>query len=415
MDGTESCVVNCRICQSARIQTILDFGLMPLANRYLKEPSKDTEIFVPLEVALCLECGCVQLRQIVNPNILFGGEYLYTSSTSGSLTQHFRDYAKDTALKLLLHPGSFVVGIGGNDGPLERAYKDLGYHVLNVEASKNIAEASRDNGVPTWNEWFTEEVAKSIVEEHGESDLITCNNCLAHIPNIHAFIRAVKVLLKPNGWFVTESAYWLNEVKGNHFDHIYHEHCFYWTIKALERLFRGHGLRIEDVELNSSQGGSIRVFARRDLNMPWDSPVNQCIKDEEKAALFSPTTYADWGKRIDDWKATCKSFLEPLDSICCYGVPAKFTMISEQLGFTPKDAFEGSDDIKILYAVEDSQIKVGRFTPGSHIPIVNRQYFIDNPPRYCIITASNYASLIISANPQFLGDWIVLLPEPSFL
>lgn len=405
MDGQQSSLVKfCRICQSGKLEPILNFGNMPLANRYVSIIKECAPRF-PLKVVLCMDCGCVQLAHTVDPKMLFE-QYLYTSSTSGSLAQHFRDYAKDTALKLLIHPGSFVVGIGGNDGPLERAYKDLGYKVLNVEASKNIAEASRDNGVPTLNAWFTEEVAKSIVEEHGEADLITCNNCLAHIPDINAFVRAVKVLLKPSGWFVSESAYWLNEVKGNHFDHIYHEHCFYWTIKALERLFRGHGLRIEDVEFNSSQGGSIRAFVRRDFNMPWDSPVNHCIKEEEKAALFSPSTYVAWSKRIDDWKETCKAFLEPLDSICCYGVPAKFTMIAEQIGFTPET---------ILYAVEDSPIKVGRFTPGSHIPIVNRQHFVDNPTKYCIITASNYASLIIAANPQFLGDWIVLTPEPAFL
>lgn len=399
-----SSIKGCRIC-GARIETILDFGAMPLANRYLNDVS-ELEPRIPLEVVLCAGCGCVQLKHTVDPKVLFE-EYLYTSSTSGSLAQHFKQYAKDTVTKLSLNTRhDFIVGIGGNDGPLERAYQDLGFKVMNVEPSKNIAELSRANEVPTWNDWFTEDVAKSIVQAHSLASLITCNNCLAHIPDIHAFVRAVKILLKPGGWFVSESAYWMDEVHGNHFDHIYHEHCFYWTIKALDELFRGHSLTISGVEFNQSQGGSIRVFVQHESATIRSNWVRDAIQREESDRLFEQETYKEWRQRIDDWKAACKAFLEPLDSICCYGVPAKFAMISEQLGFT-RD--------KIAYAVEDSPIKVGRFTPGARIPIVNNCHFIANPPKYCIITAANYASRIIEANPQFKGDWIVLLPEPVFL
>lgn len=397
-----STISACRICQSPRIESVLNFGNMPLANRYLKELS-ETEIFVPLEVALCRDCGCVQLAHTVDPKELFD-EYLYTSSTSGSLAEHFKAYAKDTVAKLGMIQGKdFIVGIGGNDGPLERAYEDLGFRVLNVEASKNIAEASRANCVPTLNAWFTEEVAKDIVAQHGQASLITCNNCLAHIPDIHGFVRAVKVLLKPTGWFVSESAYWLDEVRGNHFDHIYHEHCFYWTIKALDNLFRGHNLTIGNVEFNQSQGGSIRVFVQRDFQTVQSNWVREFIHCEESARLFEPARYEEWTQQIDEWRAECVEFLDPLDSICCYGVPAKFAMISDQLGFTQD---------KIAYAVEDSPIKVGRLTPGSHIPIVNNCHFIANPTKHCIITATNYASRIIDANPQYKGQWITLSPKP---
>ncbi len=408
MDDAESLLVikACRVCQSDALASILTFGDMPLANRYPIYTNDAPEPRYPLEVVLCNNCGCVQLAHTVNPQILFS-DYLYTSSTSGSLAEHFLEYAKSTVNKFGWEPGRkrFIVGIGGNDGPLEKAYQNLGFQVLNVEAAENIAKLSVVNGVPTYNRWFTVDAAQAIVTWHGQADLITCNNCFAHMPDIHGVLNAIKILLKPGGWFVCEEGYWLDAVKGNHFDRIYHEHVFYWTVRALNLLFHQHGLAIVDVEHNNSQGGSIRVFVREDNGM-FHPKVHDDVEREIAGGLFNPYTYSEWSKRIDVWRTKCNDFLYPLESLSCYGVPAKFAMISEKLGFRPK---------RIAYAVEDSPIKVGRFTPGAHIPIVSRQHFAEHPTEHCIITAANYADLIIKNNPQFKGQWIVLTPEPRFL
>lgn len=404
MDDQKSRVVSCRVCHSSRLEPILDFGEMPLANRYPSNPWEH-EIFLPLNVILCMDCSCVQLGQSVDPKLLFEN-YLYTSSTSGSLADHFKIYARRTVELIAPPKNAFIVGIGGNDGPLEKAYQELGFKVLNVEASKNIADLSRSNGIRTWNEWFNEDTARAIVGEHGFADIITCNNCFAHMPDIHGAVRAIKALLAVNGTFICENAYWSDAVRGNHFDQIYHEHCFYWTIKALDRLFRDEDMTINAVHFNESQGGSIRVFVKHAAATLRSNWVRCAIEREEALGLFYPETYSVWRNRIADWRLACLDFLSPLDSICCYGVPAKFTMVAEQLRFNAK---------RIDYAVEDSPIKVGRYTPGSRVPIVNWEHFEANPTDHCIITATNYAKLIMSSNPQYKGKWIVLTPEPRFL
>jgi SAM-dependent methyltransferase len=396
----------CRVCQSKWLKTVMDFGHMPLANRYLTaEMLAEPEVRAPLDVVLCKNCGCVQLGHTVDPSVLFS-EYFYTSSTSGSLALHFSKYAKDTVDKLNLKPGQdFIVGIGGNDGPLERAYQSLGFEVLNVEASANISALSMANRVPTLNAWFNQETAETIVKLQGHASLVTCNNCFAHMPDIHKVVHAIQTLLKPGGWFVCEEGYWLDAVTGNHFDRIYHEHVFYWTVRALNSLFHQHGLDIFEVEHNNSQGGSIRVFVKQDDGI-WHPGVQADISLEEAGGLFNELTYAKWMDKIKAWQDACCVFLVPLETVCCYGAPAKFTMLSEQLGFDAK---------QIVYAVEDSPIKVGRFTPGSHIPIVNREHFIAHPTEHCIITAANYADLIIKNNPQYKGRWVVLTPNPRFV
>ncbi len=408
MDAIESELVTpikvCRVCQSGGIAPILNFGSMPLANRYLSKPT-DEEMRAPLEVVLCKNCGCVQLAHTVDPKVLFS-DYCYTSSTSGSLALHFAQYAKDTVDKLdLKHGKDFIVGIGGNDGPLELAFQQMGFRVLNVEPAPNICELSRAKAVPTLNAWFNEYTARAIVRMHGTASLITCNNCFAHMPDIHGVVEAIKALLAPGGWFVTEEGYWMDAVRGNHFDRIYHEHVFYWTVRALNWLFHLHGMDILDVEHNNSQGGSIRVFAQNDRGV-FHPDVTDDIQSEEATGLFDTTTYEKWSKRINDWRDACSQFLKPLDSICCYGVPAKFTMLAMKLGFTPE---------RIAYAVEDSPLKVGRFTPGSHIPIVDKAHFYHHPTKHCVITAANYVDLIVRNNPQYIGRWIVLTPEPRFI
>lgn len=370
---------------------------MPLANRYLTpEQLKQPEIRIPLTVTLCPKCGCVQLLETADPKLLFE-EYLYTSSTSGSLAKHFKEYAHDTIHVVRPKPGAFIVGIGGNDGPLEKAYQSYGFRVLNVEPSENISALSKAKSVPTLRAWFNEDTAKRIVSSYGQADIITCNNCFAHMPDIHEVVRGIKALLKPKGCFICESAYWWDTVRNRHFDHIYHEHYFYWTLKALGYLFATHGMIIDAVDLNKSQGGSIRVFAK---NSTKSSMAASILKlGEEEADLFKISTYQKWREENKLWMQAIREKLDGITSVSCYGVAAKFTMISEQLGFTAD---------KIEYAVDDSPIKVGRFTPGSHIPIVSREHFIKHPTNHCIITAGNYSDLIRASNPQYEGTWIKL-------
>lgn len=416
-DGKQGLVTEiktCRVCDSPLLDSILNFGHMPLANGYSKDISSAGDIYAPLEVVLCRKCGCVQLKHTVDPKVLYE-DYLYTSSTSGSLAEYFRKYAEDTVDRFGWKPGDekFVVGIGGNDGPLERAYQGLGFKTLNVEASEPISKLSALRGIRTLCAWFNEATAHRIVAEHGQADLITCNHCFAHMPDINGVMRAIKILLKPDGWFVFEEAYWKDTVLGNHFDQIYHEHVFYWTVSALRKLFDGHKMAIGDVDFNTSQGGSIRVFAQQEPSALVTSAPRNAIIGEILNEMFDVATYREWWGRIMEWRTKCRGFLKPLESVSCYGAPAKLTMISEQLGFVNIE--KSVDFCPIRYVVEDSPIKVGRYTPGARIPIVNRQHFIEHPTDHCIITAANYADLIVANNPQYRGRWIVLSPTPRFL
>lgn len=396
-------ITQCRVCCSPDIELALDFGTSPLANRYVtKEQLSETYLEVVLQVVLCHGCGCVQLRHTVSPELLFN-DYLYASSTSGSLNEHFKAYSAHTVAKLKLDPEKdFIVGIGGNDGVLEKHYDDLGFHALNVEPATKMASASYGKGIDTLALWFNRKTVDHIIASRGQASLITCNNCFAHMPDINGVVEGVKALLVPGGHFVFENAYLLDTVNKNLFDQFYHEHVFYWGLWPLQQLFVRHGMTLVDVEFNAMQEGSFRAYVR-DGRVEPSHAVSEAIARERQEALYTTVTYEMMWHRMQWWKNFYRGLMTGLEkmnhSICCYGVPAKFTMLSKLLDLTPE---------RILYAVENSPIKVGLYTPGSHIPIVGPDHFHKHPSDACLITARNYAEHIKRTNPQYSGKWIDL-------
>ncbi len=241
----------CRVCKRSGLKKLWDFGTTPLANSYLKASWLDEpELFFPLEVNLCANCGNVQLAHVVDPRLLFS-HYLYASSTSPVFVKHFEDFAQKMGRK------DFVVDIGSNDGILLKPFKALGSKVLGVEPAVNIESA-----VPTIHEFWSMDVARRIGQTHGQSDLITATNVFAHIDDLDSVVDAVKELLAPGGLFVVEVTDIEKMLESGSFDLIYHEHVNYWSEGAFKKFFQLRGMEVVEVEKIPVHGGSLRVYAR---------------------------------------------------------------------------------------------------------------------------------------------------------
>ncbi len=401
-------ITSCRLC-SGPITKVLDFGHTALANSYVRaENLGKPEFQSPLQVVLCQDCSCVQLKHTVDPKILFS-DYLYESSTSAALRKHFEDYAKTTAEFFELKQGDFVVGIGGNDGVLEAEYQKLGFKVLNVEPAENIARKAVDiNKVPTENSFFDVIVARHIENTFGPAKLITCNNCFAHIPDLAEVLAGVNELLADDGVFIFENAYLLDTIKGKYFDQVYAEHLFYHSVKPLFWFLMEHGFELFHVEQNKNQGGSIRCFAGKTNRVdPYTPKVAELIRAEEEAGLYRAETYTKFFAELGGIRDEINKIISQAkfrgETIACYGAPAKFTLFAKFMGLT-KDV--------ISYVVDDSPLKQGLFTPDSNIPIKDRRYFLENSPDLCLIMAWNFAGPIMAGNSEYRGKWLVPLPAP---
>lgn len=398
----------CRLCKSEEIKSVIEFGETPLANSY-PITSTETEENFPLTVIKCDVCGHVQLKETVNPEVLFSN-YLYASSDSPSLLKHFKQYAEEVVERFA--PKS-VLEIGSNDGILLRPLAELGIaKLIGVEPAQNIADKSRDiENAEIYATFFTAPFASALESKYGKVDLVCANNVFAHVAQLDSLLLGIKNILHEDGVFIFENAYLLDTIKGLYFDQVYHEHLQYYGIKPLIKYLAQYGLEIFDIKRVDTQGGSFRIFAQHKSAFHVVTPaVEEFILAEDEYGLYDDETYVSFLQNLFKLKTELNKIIQEAKetgkTISCYGCPAKFALFSKYFDL---------DSSIIKYVVDDSPLKQGRFSPGKKIPIVSREYFINNPTDYCIISVWNMAEAIIRRNTQYKGKFVVPMPEVKII
>src|SRR5580700_3258921 len=154
----------CRLCSSTHIVRSI-----PLANVPIVSPNVGTEadaagtrltaIMAPLDNYLCEDCGLNQLVHIVDPGLIYRN-YLYRTSISLGLADHFRGLSKAVIDGAALKPGDLVVEFGSNDGTLLSFFRDAGMRVQGVDPAERIAAEATAKGIPTRADFFNPAVAQ---------------------------------------------------------------------------------------------------------------------------------------------------------------------------------------------------------------------------------------------------------------
>lgn len=385
----------CRICRSDRLRLWLDLGTMPLANSFVaREKMLEVEASYPLQVFFCEDCGLSQLGAVVSPEVLFR-DYVYFTSSMPRAPEHFRNYANE-AVDRFSKPGGLVVEIGSNDGILLMAVKERGVRVLGVDPALNIARVANERGIETIADFFSERLAADIVQKYGQADVLIGNNVVAHIDDHHDLLRGVRVLLKPEGAFIFEVPYLADMFERLAFDSIYHEHLSYLSIRPLSRLAEAHQMEIFGVETFPVQGKSIRVFVGLAGKHPVAPSVDEFLELEHRMGLGEFRSYRELSSRIQEMRSEVVSILNDLKRqgrrIAAYGAPARGNTILNYFGLGP-DLLD--------YATEELPTKIGRFTPGTHIPVVPIGESRKNPPDYYLLLAWNYLGAILEKEQAF--------------
>ena len=400
-------IKHCRLCNSGNLETMLDFGLVPLANSYPAQQWQD-ETYYPLTWVKCQDCGHVQLRETVKPEVLFA-QYSYASSDSPSLLKHFNEFACTVTSHLNLTEYESILEIGCNDGILLKEFVKLGFvNLYGVEPATNIAERAMGIGAIILNAYFNAVTAKRLKDAHGKMGVICANNVFAHVADVEGMAQGVADLLTDDGVFIFENAYLLDTVKGLYFDQVYHEHLQYYGIMPLQRFLARFGMEIFDIQHVDTQGGSFRIFAKKKTSTKWSvqPTVEQWVDAERAYNLYETRIYKEFEVQINTLAEKVKAFVSDArtegKSISCYGCPAKFALFSKVFGLTAND---------VKYVVEDSPLKQGRFSPGKKIPIVNRAFFLEHPTDICLVAVWNMAEPIIARNPEFKGKWVIPMPR----
>jgi quercetin dioxygenase-like cupin family protein/2-polyprenyl-3-methyl-5-hydroxy-6-metoxy-1,4-benzoquinol methylase len=365
----------CGACAYTELVPVLDMGLQPVP-----EGARARKRY-PLKLVRCINCGLVQLSYIVPQDELFPPDHPYSTGNSAALREHYSKLTNN-----LRYPrGAVVVDIGANDGTLLCSYPDDGLKLIAVEPTDQGRKISQ--GITWVKDFFTRDIAGSILQEYGPAAVITACNVLAHVPDPHDFLNGVYELLDDNGVFVTENHDYASVSDGLQIDTVYHEHLRYYTPGTLAFLLERHGLRVEKVVPVPTHGGSFRTYARK-------------VKPDFPARAHRVAT-ALRGMLYDLAVSKRKKV---------YGISAATRAV-------PLIHYAGiAEFISCVCEVPGSD-KIGQKMPGTQIPVVDESVLIADQPPYALLLAWHMTDVIVPKLRKlgYKGRFIVPLPEPKVL
>ena len=404
--------MKCRNCNNELNHTFIDLGSSPPSNSYLtKEGLRVPEKYYPLKVKVCNQCWLTQTEDFVGTEEMFSKDYAYFSSYSLSWLEHARQYVEKMKLRLNLTEKSMVVEVAANDGYLLQFVQEVSIPCYGIEPTHSTAKIARERGIDIIEDFFGEISAKKLASQRRQVDLAIANNVLAHVPDINDFIKGFLYLLKPTGVATFEFPHLLSLVQHNQFDTIYHEHYSYISLMAIQPIFEKNGLTIIDVEELSTHGGSLRVFVQRsDTGKHGINKAVQKLKEKEiKAGMNKIIFYQGFQRKAEKVKNDFLNFLikNKMEgkNIAAYGAAAKGNTILNYAGVKP--------DL-LPFIADGAPSKQGMFTPGGHIPIVNKDYLYNEKPDYILVLPWNLSEEIISQNSE-AREWgckfVTAIPE----
>ena len=409
--------MNCRHCNNKLNHLFADLHYSPPSNRYLTpEQLSRPEVYYPLRVQVCDNCWLVQTEDYVESETdgLFDENYAYFSSTSSSFLEHAKIYCEKMISRFSLNSESLVIEIASNDGYLLKNFIGTEINTIGIEPTKSTAEAAKKIGINVIQDFFGVDLANKLLNDDIKSDLIIGNNVYAHIPDINDFTQGMKLLLKKDGVITLEMPHLLELLKHSQFDTIYHEHFSYHSLYTIQKIFKKHGLRIFDVDVLETHGGSLRVYGcLENASHIEQSSVSNVLEDEKNSGLQKLDTYNSFQPMIDNIKINVIEFLiekkKEGKTVVAYGAAAKGNTLLNYCGIK-------SDLITAVF--DAAEAKQGKFLPGSHIPILDPKKIKSFNPDYVIILPWNIAEEVMNQNKELQKDgikFVIAVPELKIL
>lgn len=379
--------LNCRCCGHDRMTKYLDLGLMPLANNleYSAPMAKAKERF-PLQVMLCDACNLSQLSVVIDPEILFG-YYTYRSGVSQGYINHCKSMISDLDADYGLSPNTFHIDIAGNDGTLLSTFKTLLQHrTLNVDPASNLCAIAEANGIESICEFWSNDLALRFANSHGNADLITATNVFAHLDNMVDFMNGIKAMLSGDGILVIENPYLAEFIDNKEYCQTYFEHVSYISLYPMVNLCQSVGLKVIDAVHLQIHSGSMRyVIALESSGYDIRRNVLDILDAEKSNGYRSIEKYSSYQRQVDRISDRFSSELLRLrklgHSIAGFGASAK--------GNTLLNYANINTDI-MQYIIDETPEKIGKFSPGTGIPVFGKHHMLSNMPDYIVILAWNF-------------------------
>ncbi len=373
----------CKITNK-KIKPFMSFGNMPIANGFLKKKDFKKEFLFKMEVGFSKDISLFQLNDHPKPKLMFNKNYPFFTSSSKFMVAHFKNYAKWIKKKYFKNAKN-VIEIGSNDGSFLRNFKSNKINILGIEPSINVAKLANKNKIKTINKFFSYKTAKSLNKFKQKTDIVCAANAICHVPNLKDLIKGVDLLLSKKGKFIFEEPYLGSMYEKTSYDQIYDEHIFMFSVSSIKKIFDLFNFELIDVQKQITHGGSMRYVIARKGEYKIKKIVHKFLKEEIKKNINNIKGCKSFKKNCENSKKRLKKKILQIikngKNIAGYAATSKSTTILNYCGINYKH---------IDYICDTTKNKIGKYTPKTHIPIVNVDHYRNNLPDYTFLFAWNH-------------------------
>ena len=394
--------MKCKITKS-EINPFMSFGKMPIANGFLKKEDFNKEFFFNLDVGFSEKVSLFQLKDHPTPEQMFNDKYPFFTGSSETMKAHFKQYS-DFIKKNYIRNNSKIIEIGSNDGTFLSNFKNSNLQYVGFEPSGNVAKIANNNGINTLNNFFGTGSLDHVKDFLKQTDVIFAANVICHVPDLIDLIKAVDKLLSKNGVFIFEEPYLGSMFEKTSYDQIYDEHIFMFSATAVHKIFDIFDMELVDVIKQPTHGGSLRyVVSRKKIKIP-SLNVKRMLDEEKINNLDNIESCNQFKINCETSKSKINQLLKKITNegkkIAGYAATSKSTTILNYCGIDSK---------KIEYICDTTKEKIGKYSPGMHIPIVTIDYFRNDNPDFVYLFAWNHKKEIFNKEKNFnknKREWI---------
>ncbi|MAJ90355.1 MAG: SAM-dependent methyltransferase [Flavobacteriales bacterium] len=398
----------CRVCNH-KIQPLLSYGKMPIANGFINSGEEKNEYFFDLSPAFCTNCYTFQLIEQPEPEKMFHGDYAFFSRQSKFMQIHFKKYAEWVQSNYIDSDDDFIVEIGSNDGIMIENFKNMGLKHLGVDPSENVVEVAKSHGINSIVRFFGLETSHEIVADYGKADALICANVMCHLPDLNDIAKGAINLLKDDGVMVFEDPYLGDMLEKVSYDQIYDEHVYIFSAVSAQAIFGQHGFELINLVPQETHGGSMRYVFAKEGERKVEKIVDDILTKERENKFDDISTYLKFKQDCENSKARLLKILNQAKkdgkTVAGYGATSKSTTILNYCGIGP--------DL-IRFISDTTPIKQDKLSPGTHIPVKSHEYFQENVPDIIFLFAWNHAKEIIEKEKDQIDksvEWITHLPN----
>lgn len=398
-------ISKCRVCHSKKLTPVVRIKKQFIASTFVEtnEGNPKSKIMIPMTGMLCRKCGLVQLKETVNPDLLYES-YFYRSNVSNTMNRDLRHVVADVTGRVKLKKGDAVLDIGCNDGLMLTFFPE-NLRRVGIDPAKNIDWSHLPKSVEIANDYFPSPKLR------GPFKIITATAMFYDLNDPNRAVQDIKKLLAKDGVVCIQVSYLYDTIRDMNFYDFCHEHLEYYSLKSIMYLMEKNGMKVIDASTNNVNGGSLRVIgAHKNAKMPISKNVEYVLLREKILHLEDPETHEVFSKLIDAYAQRVRVYIKKEKGLVIgLGASTKGNVLLQLCGINKK---------MLPYISERNPMKVGLHTLGTDLELISEEEARRKKPACMFVIPWNFKTEIVEREKQYIqngGKLLFIMPYPYYI